>query len=245
MKKIHPGFDAKSPVYELVFRKLDDEVKGLANSKFSSSVWTAEFTRALRARPDMFVSEIGRGRREVMDAYCEACNRKNHPASDELSFTGRPYHTDTLEPLDSDSDSDTDSDSDGGSLSDLSTTSTALNSEKPTYDASGARIPPESKTFTLGSTCKANAQIAHTLHHWRYHLYSWVKDYLAREGYLKAEKLVEREGWSDKKRDKAARKIVKRMEGDGEVRRLYKLYKDQITFAVDARHDLRGGYRRG
>jgi hypothetical protein len=247
MKKVHPAFDSNSQVYDLTFRKLDDEVKGLANSKFSSSAWTPDFTRALRARPDLMIMEITRGRKEVMDAHCEACNRRNHPASDELMFSGQPYNKETLEPLESDSDSDTNKeDSDSNDDSDLSADSEAeLNGEKPTYDAQGARLPPENKTFTLGSTCKANAQVAHTLHHWRYHLYSWVRDYLAREGHLTAEKLVKRDGWSDKKREKAALKIVKSMEESGEIRKLYHLYKDQMKYAAEVRHDLNRGWRGG
>lgn len=241
MKKLHPGFDANSEVYQITFRKLDDEVKGLANSKFSSSAWTPEFTRVLRARPDLMIMEISRSKKDIMDAHCEACNRRNHPASDELMFTGQPYNKDTLEPLKTDSDSDSDDDSDSDNLSELSAESQeGLNGEKPTLDAHGERLPPENKTFTLGSTCKANAQVAHTLHHWRYHLYSWVKDYLAHEGHLTAEKLVQRDGWSSRKREKTALKIVKKMEEVDEIRKLYKLYKDQITYATEVRHDLQG-----
>jgi hypothetical protein len=236
MKKIHPGFDATSQIYNLVFRKLDDEVKGLANSKFSSSAWTKDFTHAIRARPDLMAMDISAGRSEVMDMHCEACNRRNHPASAELMFTGQPYDPETLEPLDNESDSDDDSDDDSA----LSADEADANGEKPAYNAGGERIPPESRRFALGSTCRANAQVAHTLHHWRYHLYSWVKDYLVRQGQLSAEKLVERVAWTDKKREKAALKIVKAMEEQGEVRKLYHLYRDQVTYAVDVRHDLDG-----
>jgi hypothetical protein len=247
MKKIHPAFDSNSQVYDITFRKLDDEVKGLANSKFSSSAWTPDFTRALRARPELMISEISRGRKEVMDAHCEACNRRNHPASDELMFTGAPYNKETLEPLETDSsDSDKDDDSDSDDISEISADSEVeLNGEKPTYDASGARLPPENKSFNLGRTCKANAQVAHTLHHWRYHLYQWVKEYLAREQHLTAEKLVKRDGWSDKKREKAALKIVKHMEEAGEVRKLYQQYKDQMKYASEVRHDVQRGWRGG
>jgi hypothetical protein len=244
MKKIHPAFDSKSEVYTLTFRKLDDEVKGLANSKFSSSAWTSDFTRALRARPDLTIMEITRTQRDIMDAHCEACNRRNHPASDELMFTGKPYNQETLEPLDTNSDSDSDNtNSDSDSVSDLSDSEVGSNGEKPERDAQGARIPPESKTFTLGSTCKANAQVAHTLHHWRYHLYSWVRDYLAREGHLTAEKLVQRDGWTNKKREKASLKIIKKMEASGEIRKLYVLYKEQMKYASEVRHDLNRGWR--
>ncbi|KAF2031194.1 hypothetical protein EK21DRAFT_99940 [Setomelanomma holmii] len=235
MKKIHPGFDSNSEVYDITFRKLDDEVKGLANSKFSSSAWTADFTRAIRARPDLEEMEIIAIKKDTMDLHCQACNRKNHPATWELMLRGRPYNKVTLEPLDNDSDSDSNSDDD----SELSADSEEeLNGEKAARNSNGERLPPESHRFALGKTCKANAHVAHTLHHWRYHLYSWVKDYLAREGHLTAEKLVQRDGWSDKKREKAARKIVKAMEENGEIRKLYHAYKDQVSYAVDVRHDL-------
>tara|TARA_R110002003_G_scaffold3266_1_gene25014 strand:- start:1379 stop:3109 length:1731 start_codon:yes stop_codon:yes gene_type:complete len=235
MKKIHPGFDSNSQVYDITFRKLDDEVKGLANSKFSSSAWTADFTRAIRARPDLLAMEITAIKKDTMDLHCQACNRRNHPATWELMLTGQPYNKETLEPLDNDTESDSNSD-DGSEPS--ADSEVELNGEKPAFNANGERLPPESKRFALGKTCKANAQVAHTLHHWRYHLYSWVKDYLAREGHLTAEKLVQRDGWTDKKRERAAMKIVKGMEADGEIRKLYHLYKDQVNYAVEVRHDL-------
>jgi hypothetical protein len=99
MKKIHPGFDSKKNVYTLTFRKLDDEVKGLAGSKYTSSAWTADFTRAIRARPDLMINELSAAERAVMSPHCEACNRTNHTASFELLLQGQPYHPETLEPL--------------------------------------------------------------------------------------------------------------------------------------------------
>lgn len=239
MKKIHPAFDANNEIYTMVFRKLDDEVKGLANSKFSSSAWTPDFIRALRARPDLMSLDISLAKSEVMEMHCEACNRRNHPATAELMFTGLPYNAETLEPLDNDTDSDNDNDSQLSADSD-----DLVDGENPTYNAEGTRIPPESRRFALGKTCRANAQVAHTLHHWRYHLYEWVKAYLTKKGYLTAEMLVKRDAWTDKKREKAAIKIREGMEADGEIKRLYHLYKDQVSYAVEVRHDLQGRWGR-
>ncbi|CAG5181048.1 uncharacterized protein ALTATR162_LOCUS9567 [Alternaria atra] len=246
MKKIHPGFDSNKNVYTLTFRKLDDEVKGLAGSKYTSSAWTADFTRAIRARPDLMINELSAAERAVMSPHCEACNRSNHTASFELLLQGQPYHPETLEPLANASDS-SDSDSDDSDSSGLSSDSeTALNGEKPTYNYQKDRIPPESHRFPLGSTCKANAQVAHTLYHWRYNLYQWVKDYLKAEGHLTAEKLVKRDGRSDRKRAKEARKIVDAMEADGQIRSLYHSYKTQLQAAVEADNDYANGWgRRG
>ncbi|KAI4950577.1 hypothetical protein J4E91_004462 [Alternaria rosae] len=245
MKKIHPGFDAEKNVYVLTFRKLDDEVKGLAGSKYTSSAWTADFTRAIRARPLLLMNELSAAERAVMSPHCEACNRTNHTASFEVLFQGQPYHPETLEPLANASDSSSDSDSDSDSA--LSADSeTQLNGEKPTFNYQGDRIPPESHRFPLGSTCKANAQVAHTLYHWRYNLYQWVKDYLKDEGHLTAEKLVKRDGRSDRKREKEARKIVDTMEENGRIRQLYHSYKDQLRAAVEADNDYANGWgRRG
>ncbi|EUC31382.1 hypothetical protein COCCADRAFT_27900 [Bipolaris zeicola 26-R-13] len=246
MKKIHPGFESTKNIYTVTFRKLDDEVKGLAGSKYTSAAWTSDFTRAIRARPDLMINDLSASERAAMSPHCEACNRTNHTASSELLFQGAPYNPDTLEPLSSNSDSDSDSDSDSSTSSALSSDSETLpNGGKPTYNYQKERIPPESHRFPVGSTCKANAQVAHTLYHWRYHLYQWVKDYLKAEGHFTEKKLVKREGWSDRKRAKAAAKIVKRMEDKGQIRELYHSYKNQITAAVEAdnRFENRWGRR--
>jgi hypothetical protein len=244
-KKINPAFASNNEIYELTFRKLNDEVTGLANSKYSSSVWRPDFIRALRARPDIEISEIGRLERSIGEAHCEACNRKTHPASFSIAFVGRPYNKDTLEPLAEESDSDSGSSSD--SDSDISSTGSSegnQNNVKPTYDAQGEIIPPDSHVFTVGSHCKANAQMAHTLHHWRHHLYSWVVDYLIREGHCTPEKLVERDRWSQRKREKYAKRIVKKMDKIGEIKKLHHLYKEQVDFALEARNEYKSNWGR-
>jgi len=237
MKKIHPAFNPTRNFYTLTFRKLDDEVNALAGSKFTSSAWSPEFTRAVRARPDRISNDIS-GIGDFVSPHCAACNRKNHPASWEVLLTGHPYDKDTLEPLEYDTDSDSDS-----SDSSLSASPTPhSNSEKPERDSSGENLLPESHRFHLGSTCHANAVVSHTLYHWRYHLYQWVKQYLAQQGHLTAEKLVKRDKWSDRKRQKAAIKIVDQMEDDGEIKKLWNMYKDQVKLAVDASNEYKEGW---
>ncbi|KAI0574039.1 DUF4211 multi-domain protein [Pyrenophora tritici-repentis] len=240
MKKLHPGFDATKHVYTLTFRKLDDEVKGLAGSKYTSSAWTVDFTRALRARPDFLLHDLSPAEKAIISPHCDACNRTNHTASFELMLTGQPYNPETLEPVASDTDSESDSSS--GLSSD---SETGLNGEKQAYNFAKERIPPETYRFPLGSTCKANAQVAHTLYHWKYHLYQWVKDYLKAEGHLTAEKLVKRDGWSDRKREKKARKVVDYMEETGQIRSLYNSYKNQLQAALETDNDYRNGWGRG
>ncbi|ORX95211.1 hypothetical protein BCR34DRAFT_608025 [Clohesyomyces aquaticus] len=245
-KKISPAFSSTDDIYTLTFRKLDDEVNGLVNSKFSSSVWTPEFTRALRARPNVDISEISALEKSVAEPHCMACNRTKHPATFHVAFSGKAYNMDTLEPLyesedEKDSTSDDDSDSDSDSVRSVDS-----NGHRKEYNANGDVLPPESTVFTLGSTCKANAQVAHTLRHWRYHLYSWVVDYLVSKGHQTAEKLAKRDKMSERKREKTANRIVDKMEKDGQIKTLHALYRDQIDFALEAKTDQNRGWgRRG
>jgi hypothetical protein len=244
MKKINPSFASDDEIYELTFRKLNDEVNGLANSKFSSSVWTPDFTRALRARPDIMIMDIPLQIRSISMPHCEACNRKTHPATFNITFGGRPYHKESLEPLGGDSESESDTSSESETSISSSDSSRNTDGERLTRDAQGEIIPPESRIFTVGSTCKANAQVAHTLYHWRHHLNSWIIDYLVRKGHCAPEKLVERDGWSQRKREKAARKILKQMDKEGEIRKLHRLYKEQVDFALEARNEYTRGWGR-
>lgn len=242
-KKINPGFSSSDEIYEFTFRKLNDEVSGLANSKYSSSIWTPDFTRALRARPEIVIDEISAHMRAITSPHCEACNRTKHPATYSITFIGKPYNRETLEPLAEDSDDSSGSNSDSG-LSSSEDDYRGPNGEKPTYDAQGEVIPPESRVFTVGSTCQANAQMAHTLHHWRHHLNTWVVDYLIREKHCTPEKLVQRDKWSERKRRKYANKIVDEMDENGEIKKLHRLYKEQVDFALEARNEYKQGWGR-
>ena len=84
--------------------------------------------------------------------------------------------------------------------------------------------------------------MAHTLHHWRYHLNSWVVDDLVRKGYCTPEQLAKRDKQSTRKREKKANKIVDKMEKEGEIKKLYRLYKDQLDYALEASNEYRDGW---
>lgn len=78
--KVNPGFpEREADVYRMAWRKLDDEVRGLANSKFSSSAWKKDFYMALRARPYFDSADIFRGAM-LEGQNCGACGRSGHPA---------------------------------------------------------------------------------------------------------------------------------------------------------------------
>ncbi len=212
-KKINPAFAIADEIYDLAFRKLDDEVRGLAGSKFTSSAWTPGFTQAYKSRPKIEVTEA-----PGLYDHCAACNRRGHPATWQIQFKGKPYHKETLEEVSDGEDSEDETEPDG-----------------TTYDADGREVPDENVIYNLGRFCKQNAQIAHTLAHWRYHLNDWVVDYLREEGYTSPEKIVERDSWSTKKRQKYANEVADAMERSGEIKRLYRDYRNEIDTARDSR----------
>jgi len=227
-KKLNPAFLMNDEIYKLTFDKLDDEVTGLAGSKFISSVWAPKFSFALRARPQIGMELIDRGSGDFLRDKCDACNRSGHPATWEIQFLGRPYNKTSLEEIatkdddDSDSDDSSDEDEDGG-----------------THDAEGRQIPPQSTIFYVGKFCKANAETGHALTHWRWHLYEWVVDYLTLKGHNTPEMIVKRDSWSERKRRKRANKIVDAMEDEGKIKELYHDFKSQIK---EARNSKQGRF---
>jgi hypothetical protein len=231
-KKINPAFQMTDQIYRLTFRKLNDETNGLVGSKFKSSAWTADFAHALLARPDIAYEPIDRNSAEhCMRDHCDACNRTNHPATFQIQFQGKPYYPETLENVganDGYDDDDNDSSSDGSVQDDEA-------DDRPAYDAEGKEIPPEARVFYVGKFCMKNASTAHALQHWRYHLNIYVVDYLRRQGYLAAGKIVERDQWSTQKRRKHANKVVDRMEAEGVVKSLWQDFKNNLDEARTAK----------
>lgn len=222
-KKLNPAFQTNDEVYGLAFKKLDDEVKGLAGSKFISSAWTPQFMFALRARPEIAFGPIDRNSDgNWMRDKCDACNRSGHPATFEVQFQGRPYHSDTLEEVagrdDTTSDDSGDDEDDDGD-------------DQNARDADGRAIEAEDKIFYVGKFCMANAETAHALQHWRFHLYEWVVEWLEGAGFNTAEQIVKRDKWSTRKRRKHANKVVDVMEEQGKVKELYRDFKSQVDRA--------------
>ena len=104
--KLNPAFDRYDEIYEVAHRKLDDEFKAYAGSKFISPVWAPEFEAALKARPDFLRTDIP----TMQEHKCDACRRTNHPPKHRVTFTGKPYDRKTLEPVGNDDEDDDDSD---------------------------------------------------------------------------------------------------------------------------------------
>jgi len=202
--RLNPAFPRDDPIYQVAVQKLDDEVRGLAGSKFMSAAWNAAFLSTLKAKPDIAYLDA----QGLFEQHCEACNRSNHPASFQLIFSGKPYNRQSLEEISDDEDDE---------------------------DGQDGRFGRDEKSFYVGRTCCANAETSHALHHWRYALNQWVLEWLTRRGHTSADKIVERERWSTKKRTQYANDVVDGMEANGEVRVLYKEFKENLQAARDAR----------
>jgi hypothetical protein len=140
-KKINPAFAMNDEIYILAFRKLDDEVRGLAGSKFTSSAWTMEFTIALQSRPGITLMEHSSIASELGLEHCDACNRSGHPATWTIEFYGKPYHPTTLEEIDNGTDDDDDDGDDDDEEDD---------EEQVDYDHNGRTVPRESKEYHVG-----------------------------------------------------------------------------------------------
>lgn len=111
-RRINPGFDRDNEVYTTAWRRLDDEVTGLANSKFISSAWKPDFYRALKARPYIEQLELGAGHRAIDLENCQACGRSGHLATWSICFKGKPYDSKTLDEVDSESEDENEDEDD-------------------------------------------------------------------------------------------------------------------------------------
>jgi hypothetical protein len=83
--------------------------------------------------------------------------------------------------------------------------------------------------------CAANAETAHNLLHWKHHLNHYVLNWLKTRGHTTADKVIERENWSTKKRCQYANDVVDSMVGTGEMKILYKEFKENLDAARSAR----------
>ncbi|ROW12842.1 hypothetical protein VMCG_00554 [Cytospora schulzeri] len=228
-RRINPAFERDDEVYRTAWTRLNDEVMGLANSKFISAVWRPDFYRALKARPYFETIELGAGHLATEFEKCQACGRSGHPATWAINFKGKPYDNWTLDEIEKESDSE---DSDG-------------ESDGVDYDADGNRLPPEDKEFFVGANCNSNAETAHCLLHWKPALRDWVNDYLERGGWLAPEKLAEREKMKAKKRRRLADEIVEDCDQRDIIKRLFADFKHNIEMAQtkDTSRTARGGRR--
>ena len=108
--KLNPAFKRHDEIYEVAHRKLDDEFKAYAGSKYISAVWNPEFDAALKSRPEIYVTPIP----TMLEHKCDACRRANHPPKHKVTFAGKPYDRHTLEPTVHEDDDDSDESSSEG-----------------------------------------------------------------------------------------------------------------------------------
>jgi hypothetical protein len=215
--KINPGFaDKKHELYRMAWQKLDDEVGGLAQSKFLSSSWKRDFVMALRARPEMVYTE--ERDRALVPKDCEACGRSGHPAGFRVQFIGSPYfkrfsNDKFLEPVEVDTSNSEDDDEDGDE------------------DEDGNSIPKTTTQFDVGVVCHANAKTAHMLIHWKIGLLNFVIHELTQSGYMNSTQLEKRERMTPKKKHKLVDKIVDDWAARGTIKSLYREFQANVDRA--------------
>lgn len=88
------------------------------------------------------------------------------------------------------------------------------------------------------------AETSHNLWHWRYALKDWVDARLEDEGWLKADKLAEREKMKPKKRRKLANQIVDDWESRDIIKHLFFDFKQNLELARNKPTSVRKSGRR-
>lgn len=258
-RRINPAFERDDEVYRTAWTRLDDEVVGLANSKWVSSSWRPDFYRLLRARPYIEQAELGYGHLSTDVEKCQACGRSNHPATWAINFTGKPYDSNTLDELENDTTSGSEDESSSSSTSSgegerprgqqqKQRQKQKQKKQRPDRDVHGNALPPEDRQFFVGTVCNSNAEMAHNLLHWKPALRDWVNGALEREGWLAPERLVELDRMRRKERRRVADEVVEAWDASGIIKRLYADFKENIRRAEerDTTKSSRGGrnYRR-
>jgi Domain of unknown function (DUF4211) len=201
--EINPGFERNTDLYRSMWRKLNDEIKGMAVSKFKSSVWARDFFVSLETRP---LLEGGKQPYDFEEStHCQACKRSGHTATYKITLTGKPYDPETLEELEQDEDDDEE-------------------------DSKGRKVP-DIREWWLGSNCYQNALNAHILEHWKYTLNLAVMDELERSGHMSEAKIVQRSKWTVPKKTKYTQTIMEEWETNGMNKQLWKMYEDFLVTA--------------
>lgn len=134
-RKINPAFSRNDEIYLQAFMKLDAEYLGYATSKFVSTQWTAEFTRAIYARPILIERPCSEGEGYGVDGLpkCDVCNHRKHFPRFAIHFEGKAYHKSSLEEVEK-GDSDDESDSD----------------DAVSVNSKGHSLPPDDKEWFSG-----------------------------------------------------------------------------------------------
>ena len=210
--KMNPAFDRQAGVYEMAHEKLNDEINGHAGSTYKSAAWNVKFVTALQSWSDMYMTDVP----TMFEHKCDACNRSGHPPKHKITLTGAKYDKATLEKITDDSDDDDDDSEDD--------------------EAKSQKYNEES--FFLGRFCAANAEMAHALYHWRFQLNFAVVNWLSNSGHLTAQKIVDRESWNRKKKEKLANRIVDGLVESGEMKILYRQFKQNLDAARTAKVKL-------
>ena len=197
-----------------------------------------------------------------MEGKCQACNRSKHPPKWMITFSGPTYDRRSLEkasPKDTDESNSSSEDESNGAIekeerwhvgsvccgnaeiahtlyhwyvqSSLQPSSSFLDSQNSSSSSCLLRsleigilprhiLKADPLTFTSSR---------------RYQLNATILQWLGLNEYTKPAKIVERENWSRKKREKLANKVVDGMLESGEMKSLYQQFKQNLDAARAAK----------
>jgi len=110
-------------------------------------------------------------------------------------------------------------------------------SDTASVNSKSQRIPSRETSWYVGRFCKANAETAHSLIHWKFALKGWVDDQLEAEGQLEGDKLEKRVKMKSKALSIYANAIVDRWESEGQIRDLYRDFKNNLEQARQGKQD--------
>ncbi|EHL00496.1 hypothetical protein M7I_3582 [Glarea lozoyensis 74030] len=132
-----------------------------------------------------------------------------------IGIPGKTYNKETLEEIEQDDGDDSDEQDSGGRAGSV--------------DGLGRRIAPEDKEFLTGRFCRAKAQKAHLLSHWRYHLYDWVRGELENEPELAPERVLKHRKLKPWEKRDQVEAIIERWENNGKLKGLYRDYNESVS----------------
>ncbi|XP_013410713.1 uncharacterized protein LOC106173921 [Lingula anatina] len=101
---LHPwNLENHNSVIRPAFQKISDEVHA-RKVIVDSQAWGRAYREALESHPRMKESDLS-----YSTTDCEACNRRDHPATRDILFTGNMYDEVTLQPLGEEEEQESDS----------------------------------------------------------------------------------------------------------------------------------------
>jgi hypothetical protein len=94
------------------------------------------------------------------------------------------------------------------------------------------------RRFLTGRFCRAKAQKAHLLYHWRYHLYDWIRGELDTEPELAPARVLKQRKLKPWEKRDQVEALIERWERNGKLKGLYRDYNESVSKLEEVGGDL-------